>query len=125
MSLFLTWNLLGVFHYLTSVNASIGNLISQGMTAVQAEVFYNTPSYHYAVFALSVWSGFLGSVLLILRKSWSIPVFLFSVGMTIISFIFDAVSGNLSILGSGYFTLMLALFQAWYSNHMKVRSILH
>ena len=63
VGLFLIWNLLGVFHYLTSVNATVESLVAQGMTIKQAEVFHNTPSYHYAVFALGVWSALLGTVL--------------------------------------------------------------
>jgi len=126
---FLIWNLLGVFHYLTSVNATVESLVAQGMTIKQAEVFYNTPNYHYAVFALGVWSGLLGAILLLLRKAWAAPVFLFSVVMVIIAFVFDAVGGNLSALGLSYFgimsfTLMLALFEAWYSKRMKAHGIL-
>ena len=129
VGLFLIWNLLGVFHYLTSVNATVESLVAQGMTIKQAEVFHNTPSYHYAVFALGVWSGLLGAVLLLLRKVWAAPVFLFSAVMVIVSFVLDAVGGNLSALGLSYlgimtFTLMLALYEAWYSKHMKARDIL-
>lgn len=129
VGLFLIWNLLGVFHYLTSVNATVESLVAQGMTIKQAEVFHNTPSYHYAVFALGVWSGLLGAVLLLLRKAWAAPVFLFSAVMVIVSFVLDAVGGNLSALGLSYlgimtFTLMLALFEAWYSKRMKAHGIL-
>ena len=127
--LFLIWNLLGVFHYLTSVNATVESLMDQGMTITQAEIFHNTPGYHYAVFALGVWSGLLGAVFLLVRKAWAAPVFFFSAVMTIASFVLDAVGGNLSALGASYmgimtFTLMLALFVAWYSNHMKAHGIL-
>ena len=129
VGLFLIWNLLGVFHYLTSVNATVENLVAQGMTIKQAEVFHNTPSYHYAVFALSVWSGLLGAVFLLLRKAWAATIFLFSAVMVIVSFVLDAVGGNLSALGLSYlgimtFTLMLALFEAWYSKRMKAHGIL-
>lgn len=129
VGLFLIWNLLGVFHYLTSVNATVESLVAQGMTIKQAEVFHNTPSYHYAVFALGVWSGLLGAVFLLFRKAWAAPVFLFSVVMVIVSLFLDAVGGNLSALGLSYlgimtFTLMLALFEAWYSKRMKAHGIL-
>lgn len=129
VGLFLIWNLLGVFHYLTSVNATVESLVAQGMTIKQAEVFHNTPSYQYAVFALGVWSGLLGAVLLLLRKAWAAPVFSFSAVIVIVSFVLDAVGGNLSALGISYlgimtFTLMLALFEAWYSKRMKAHGIL-
>jgi len=129
VGLFIIWNLLGVFHYLTSVNATVESLVAQGMTIKQAEVFHNTPSYHYAAFALGVWSGLLGAVLLLLRKTWAAPVFLFSAVMVIVSFVLDAVGGNLSALGLSYlgimtFTLILALFEAWYAKRMKAHGIL-
>ena len=129
VGLFLIWNLLGVFHYLTSVNATVESLVAQGMTIAQAGIFHNTPSYHYAVFAFGVWSGLLGTVFLFLRKAWAAPVFFFSAVMTIASFVLDAVGGNLSALGASYmgimtFTLMLALFVAWYSKRMKAHGIL-
>ncbi|VAW63595.1 hypothetical protein MNBD_GAMMA09-6 [hydrothermal vent metagenome] len=38
VGLFLIWNLLGVFHYLTSVNATVESLVAQGMTIKQAEI---------------------------------------------------------------------------------------
>jgi hypothetical protein len=127
--LFLIWNLLGVFHYLTSVNATVESLVAQGMSVVQAGIFHNTPSYHYAVFALGVWSGLLGTVFLLFRKAWAAPVFFFSAVMTIVSFVLDAVGGNLSALGASYmgimiFTLTLALFVAWYAKRMTARGIL-
>lgn len=129
VGVFLIWNLLGVLHYLTSVNATVESLVAQGMSIKQAEVFFNTPSYHYAVFALGVWSGLLGAFFLLLRKAWAAPVFLFSVIMVIISFVLDAIGGNLSALGLGYsgiitFTLIFALFEAWYSKRMKAQGIL-
>ena len=129
VGIFLIWNLLGVFHYLTSVNATVESLVAQGMTINQAEVFHNTPSYHYTVFALGVWSGLLGAVLLLLRKAWAAPVFIFSVIMVIFAFVLDAVGGNLSALGLSYlgimtFTLMFSLFEAWYAKRMKVYGIL-
>lgn len=129
VGLFLIWNLLGVFHYLTSVNATVESLVAQGMTIKQAEVFHNTPGYHYAVFALSVWSGLFGAVLMLLRKAWAAHVFLFSAVMVIVSFVLDAVGGNLSALGLSYmgimtFTLMLSFFEAWYSKRMKALGIL-
>ena len=129
VGLFLIWNLLGVLHFLTSVNASVENLVAQGMTIKQAEVFHTTPSYHYAVFALGVWSGLLGTVFLLFRRAWAVPVFIFSAVMVIVSFVLDAVGGNLSALGANYmgimtFTLLLALFVTWYSKRMKAHGIL-
>lgn len=129
VGLFLIWNLSGVFHYLTSVNATVESLVAQGMSIEQAKIFHNTPGYHYAVFALGVWSGLLGAVLLLLRKAWTIPVFWFSVAMVIVSFALDAILGNLPILGLGYlgimsFTLMFSFFELWYCIRIRARGIL-
>lgn len=123
------WNLLGVIHYLNSVNATVESLVAPGMTIEQAEFFLNVPSYFFAVFALGVWSGILGAVLLLLRKVWAVQVFLFSAVTVIVSFVLDAVHGSFSVLGASYMVIMivvliLALFAAWYSKRMKACGIL-
>jgi len=128
-SLIFIWNLLGVIHYLNSIDASVESLVAPGMTIEQAKFFLNVPSYFFAVFALGVWSGMLGSVLLLFRKAWAAPAFLFSTAMIIVSSILDGVHGTFSVLGSSYMvimtvTLVIALFSAWYSKRMIVRGIL-
>jgi len=128
-SLIFIWNLLGVIHYLNSVDATVESLVAPGMTIEQAEFFLNVPSYFFAVFALGIWSGILGAILLLLRKVWAAPAFLFSAAMIIISSILDGFHGTFSVLGSTYMvvmtvTLIIALFSAWYSKRMIARGIL-
>ena len=128
-SLILIWGLLGVIHFLDFMTTTVERLVSQGMTIEQAEFFLNAPSYFVVLFGLGVWSGLLGAVLLILRKAWAAPAFLFSAVITVVSFVSDAIYGSFSVLGAIYmlvviFTLAVALFEAWYSRRMKARGIL-
>jgi hypothetical protein len=128
-SLIFIWNLLGVFHYLNSINATVESLVAPGMTIEQAEFFLNVPNYFFTVFALGIWSGILGATLLLFRKTWAAPAFLFSAAMIIVSSVLDGVHGTFSVLGTSYMvimtiTLVIALFSAWYSKRMIAHGIL-
>jgi len=49
--LFLAWNLVGIFNYLSSVKATPESLAVQGMTAEQIEFMLGVPAHYMAVFA--------------------------------------------------------------------------
>ncbi len=72
----LIWNAMGVMAYLGQVY--ITEEAMQAMTPQQQELFSNTPAWATGLFALSVFSGILGSLLLLLKKNWSVPLFLLS-----------------------------------------------
>lgn len=72
----LVWNLIGLVAYISSVTMSPEALAK--MTA-EAQAFYTgTPTWATAAFALAVNAGVLGSLFLLLRKSWAVPVFVLS-----------------------------------------------
>jgi hypothetical protein len=72
----LVWNLLGLVMYVSSVTMSPEALAQ--MTA-DAQAFYtSTPKWATAAFALAVNAGVLGSLFLLLRKSWAVPMFVLS-----------------------------------------------
>ena len=127
--LILIWNLMGTFHLIDYLTTSVEKMVSQGMTIEQAEFFLRGPAYIGIIFGLGVCSGLLGSIFLLSRKTWAIQAFIFSAAMTILSFIIDGIDGGFSILGPVYlaiisFTIMVAVFEAWYSNRAKANGIL-
>ena len=72
----LVWNLIGLVAYISSVTISPEALAK--MTA-EAQAFYSgTPKWATAAFALAVNAGVLGSLFLLLRKSWAVPLFVLS-----------------------------------------------
>lgn len=126
---FLLWNLFGVSNYLMSVTATSESLMGAGYTAEQAEFMLAMPSWYAAVFALAVWSGLLGAILLLLRKIWAFPVFVFGLLMVILAFILDAVGGSFAVLGTPYLAIMTVVLiasfiEVWFARRCSARGIL-
>lgn len=65
----LIWNLLGVFAYLGEAFATPEMI--EAMPEEQRNMIENRPAWATAAFALAVWGGFLGSLLLVLKRKLS------------------------------------------------------
>jgi hypothetical protein len=72
----LVWNLIGLVIYLGQVTMSPEALAK--MSEAQQEFFVATPAWATAAFATAVNGGALGSLFLLLRKSWAVPMFAIS-----------------------------------------------
>lgn len=72
----LIWNAMGVMQYLGQAYST--ESFKSQYTAEQLEVISNTPSWAIAAFAIAVFTGFLGSVLLLLKKKFAYTLFLLS-----------------------------------------------
>jgi hypothetical protein len=70
------WNAIGAFDYVmtqTKNEAYMGQF-----TPEQLDYFYGLPAWVVAFWAIAVWGGLLGAVLLLLRKRLAVWVFLIS-----------------------------------------------
>ena len=72
----LVWNLIGLVAYISSVTISPEAMAK--MTMEQQAFYSETPTWATAAFALAVNAGELGSLFLLLRKSWAVPMFVLS-----------------------------------------------
>jgi len=127
--LILLWNLFGVSNYLMSAMADSESLARQDYTAEQIAFLMDMPPLYLSVFALAVWSGLLGAILLLLRKSWAVPVMLFSLVFVLISLVLDAVGGSFKVMGVGYLIIMcvvtiVAFLELWFARRMRTKGIL-
>ena len=95
----LAWNVFGVFQFLTTVGATAETLVRGGMTASQAAFYVTLPTWLHVVFAVGVFAGALGCVLLLLRRRWSVTVFAISLLAYIALFLGDALLGVFTVLG--------------------------
>ena len=96
----IAWNLFGVVQYAGSLSATEVNLIASGMTPEQAAVMTGYPTWMTVAFAIGVFAGLAGSVLLLLRKAQAMPVLLASLIAYVALWIGDAVHGVFAALGA-------------------------
>ncbi|MCL7975160.1 MAG: hypothetical protein M8835_11450 [marine benthic group bacterium] len=72
----LLWNLVGAYDYLMTQTENAAYM--GRFTAEQLEYWYGFPTWVVASWAIAVWGGVLGAVLLLLKKRLAAPVFLVS-----------------------------------------------
>ena len=123
------WNSMGAFDYLMTQTQNEGYM-SQ-FTPEQLEYFYGFPAWVVACWAMAVWGGVLGAVLLLLRKKLAVGVFLVSFLAMVVTTIHNFVLSNgLEAVGdpvalafsAAIFVVALLLFL--YARAMKNRGVL-
>lgn len=72
----LVWNLVGLVAYISSVTMSPEALAQ--MTEDAQRFYTSTPAWATGAFAVAVNAGVLGSLFLLLRKAWAVPLFALS-----------------------------------------------
>jgi hypothetical protein len=95
----LAWNVFGIVQYLASVNATPASLIAGGMAPEQAAVMTGYPAWMTGAFAIGVFAGTIGSILMLLRKKIAVPVFLISLIAYIVLYIGDITQGVFAAMG--------------------------
>ena len=119
----LSWNLMGVAAFLMDMFVSEETLAT--MDEAKRSLYENSPIYQKIIFGLSVFSGLLGSVGLLLRKSWAVPVFLLSLICVILQLIISVVATDaLKILGATSLimpsvVILIAAFLYWHSRNAE------
>lgn len=125
----LLWNAVGAFDYLMTETHNEGYMGQY--TPEQLEFFYGFPAWVVGFWAIAVWGGLLGAVLLLLRKKLAPGVFLVSFLAMVVTSIHNFVLSNgLEIMASPIelaFPAMIfvfALLLYLYANTMKNRGAL-
>lgn len=95
----IAWNVLGAVQFAGSVAATEDSLIASGLTADQAAVMTGYPGWMTLAFALGVFGGLAGSVLLLLRLRIAQPVLSVSLVAYVALWIGDAVHGVFAAMG--------------------------
>jgi hypothetical protein len=114
----LLWNLLGVMAYLARVFMSPEALAA--LPEAERMLQETTPAWATAAFAFAVWGGTLGSVLLLLRKEWALPVLLVSLAGIVVQLTHSLFfSKALEVYGPGglampIMILLFAIFLVWF-----------
>ena len=128
-ALFLLWGLLGCAMYLAEVTVSdraYEEAFGQDLLAVR----HVYPVWAMAAYASAVWSGLLAAILFLLRKRWSVGVFIFSLVAAIIGFIPTFTNSILQEAAGPSFWVMplvvvvLGSFEVWYSRKQSTKGVL-
>lgn len=125
----LVWNGFGAFDYTMSKLRGAQYFREMGMTDAQIAYAQSYPMWMNLVWAVGVWGGLLGAVLLLLRRRAAAPVFLISLGAFLISLVYTYfLSNGREVMGDGAYmqivVLVGCLFFAWYSNAMARKGVL-
>ncbi len=73
----LVWNLIGILFYVSEVTAT-PDAMAEGFSQAQIDFLTGKPVWATAAFAIAVNAGAVGSLFLLLRKAWAVPMFVLS-----------------------------------------------
>jgi hypothetical protein len=96
----LAWNIFGVVQFLATANGTVESLVRNGLSTEQAKLYVSLPSWMNIAFAIGVFGGVIGSVLLLMRKKLSVNIFLVSLLGYVILYIGDITQGVFKAFGT-------------------------
>jgi hypothetical protein len=116
----LLWNAFGCYDYLMTETENQAYLANY--TADQIAYFQTLPSWLVAPWALGVWGGLAGSILLLMRSRYSVWAFALSFIGAVVTFAYQMfatqmpdsmTSGSMAIMP--WVIVIIAAFLLWYS----------
>ena len=114
----LAWNIFGTYQFVDSVNATAESLMKMGMTEVQAMTMTQYPIWMTIAFAIGVFGGLIGSILLLMKKAISEKIFLASLLGYIVLYIGDITEGVFAAIGKSQViiltTVVAIAFGLWF-----------
>lgn len=117
----LVWNLMGVGAYMAQVMMDESALAA--LPDAERALYEATPAWATGAFALAVFGGALGSLLLLLRKSLALPVLLVSLlGVLVQMCHAFFLSKSIEVYGPGglimpIMVIIISIFLVWLAKH--------
>lgn len=123
----LLWNGYGGYDYVMTQTNNAAYLAQ--FTAEQRAYFDGFPIWMEAVWAIGVWGGVLGAVLLLLRSKWAFHAFLASLIAFAVSVVYGQISGGAAVMGTtgmvfSAVIFLLGLGLVMYSRMMSRKGVL-
>lgn len=126
----LLWNGFGCFDYVMTTAGGEAYLRSLGMDDTAIAYYAAMPAWMTAVWAVGVWGGLLGTILLLIRSGWAFLAFVASFAAFVLSVVYTYVFSNGAdfapegaVIMHGVVTLGCVFF-VWYAWFMKRRGVL-
>lgn len=111
----LVWNAMGVNAYLQQAYNT--DSYRAMYTEEQLEIAANMPAWVTAAFAIAVFGGALGSILLLLRKKLATSVFLISLLAVIVQTGYLLFNDYASSIPMTIMIIVFAIFLVWFAKH--------
>lgn len=122
-ALALVWNLMGIMAYIQQVTLTPEALAA--MSAAEQKLYNNTPSWVNGAFAIAVFGGGLGCLLLLLKKAFAQIIFIISLLaiLTQMGYVFF-VSRSIEVFGPGrmlmpIMIIVIAVLLVWFAKSSK------
>lgn len=128
-ALALLWNLVGFMLYLMQVTAT-PEALATAYSPEEVELLTAIPAWATSMTAIATTAGVLGAILLLLRRSLSVPVFVVSLAALIVQDIYTfAMTPTLEVFGPApaiiqAVVLVVAVLLIWYARQSNSRGIL-
>jgi hypothetical protein len=124
------WNGYGCYDYAMTMTGGETYLRAAGLREELIAYYMAMPAWMTAAWAIGVWGGLLGAVLLLLRMKWALHVFVASLAAFVLSLVYYyALSSGSAIMGGESLAIngvILAgcLFFVWYAWTMSKNGVL-
>jgi hypothetical protein len=123
----LLWNAMGVMAYLADVYMTAESMAA--FTQAQQDVYASRPAWAVGAFALAVFAGLIGSVLLLLRSKWTQQLYIISVLALIAqNYYWFVLADALDVFPDGHWVplmvFIIALFLLWYARSLSNKGLL-
>lgn len=121
----LLWNLLGVLAYVMQVTMSEEALAA--LPDAERMLYEDVPAWATAAFAVAVFAGTLGCLLLVLRNALAVQVLVLSLAGVVVQMFHNFfMSGAVDVLGMQavampLLVIVIAAFLVWYASAAKAK----
>ncbi len=118
------WNIFGVVQFFSTFGGTRESLMHGGMTQPQADLYLRLPLWMTVSFAVGVFGGVVGSILLLLRRSFAVPVFLVSLVAYGVLYVGDITQGVFAAFGTPQVVILttvvlIAIALLWLALHFR------
>lgn len=124
----LVWNLMGVYAYLAQAYMTAQELAA--LPVEEQALYENVPAWVTAAFALAVFGGALGCILLLLRKKLAVIVLIISFVAILAQMTYNFfMSKAMEVYGPGgmvmpIMVIVIGAFLVWYAKKMETQGVL-
>ncbi len=120
------WDAMGVMAYITTMTISAEDMAE--MTQAEQAIHNATPAWANGAFAIAVFGGLIGSLLLLLKKSWALPLLIISL-LAILVQMYNAffIMDSYAVFGPGgiimpIMVIVIAILLVWLAKSAKSKN---